>query len=126
MVDEYTSIPSSADVMESWCLNFPEPSASHRPVMGLICFYGTLHSTFTVYVFSLSLSLSHTYESNGFYRFSIGTGTKKRTVKYWARLGCWISPRYGPFSLGARFEINEPSNSLIFQFIFRVAAIRGY
>jgi hypothetical protein len=24
-------------------------------------------------------------------------------VKYWARVGCWISPYYGPFSLGARF-----------------------
>jgi hypothetical protein len=24
------------------------------------------------------------------------------------RLGFWISPRYGPFSLGARFETYEP------------------
>jgi hypothetical protein len=33
-----------------------------------------------------------------------------------ARLGCWISPFYGPFSLGARFETYEPFVSLIFQF----------
>jgi hypothetical protein len=25
-----------------------------------------------------------------------------------ARLGCWISPCYGPFSLGARFETYKP------------------
>jgi hypothetical protein len=31
-------------------------------------------------------------------------------------LGCWISPCYGPFSLGARFETYEPFISLIFQF----------
>jgi len=30
-------------------------------------------------------------------------GEKGRWVKYWARLGCWISPRYDPFWLGARF-----------------------
>jgi hypothetical protein len=22
-------------------------------------------------------------------------------AKYWARLGCWISPRFDPFSFGA-------------------------
>jgi hypothetical protein len=33
-------------------------------------------------------------------------------------LGCWISPRYGPFSLGARFEICEQFISLIPQFFF--------
>jgi hypothetical protein len=38
--------------------------------------------------------------------------------QYWVRLGCWISPCYGPFSLGARFETYEPFISLIFQFIF--------
>jgi hypothetical protein len=32
------------------------------------------------------------------------------------RLGCCISPCYGPFSLGARFETYEPFISLIFQF----------
>jgi hypothetical protein len=31
-------------------------------------------------------------------------------------LGCWISPRYGPFSLSGRFETYEPFISLIFQF----------
>jgi hypothetical protein len=30
-------------------------------------------------------------------------------------LGCWISPYYGPFSLGARFETYETFISLIFQ-----------
>ena len=28
-------------------------------------------------------------------------GDKGRSVKYWAHLGCWIAPCYGPFSLGA-------------------------
>jgi len=32
-----------------------------------------------------------------------GCGDKGRWVKYWACLGCWISPFYGQFSLGARF-----------------------
>jgi hypothetical protein len=27
-------------------------------------------------------------------------GRKGRRVKYWARLNYWISPCYGPFSLG--------------------------
>jgi hypothetical protein len=42
-------------------------------------------------------------------------GTKK-DVKYWAHLGCWISPCYGPFSLDARFETYEPFISLISPF----------
>jgi hypothetical protein len=33
------------------------------------------------------------------------------------RLGCWISPCYGPFSLGARFETYEPFIYLIFNFL---------
>jgi hypothetical protein len=37
---------------------------------------------------------------------------------YWAHLGCWISPCYGPFWLGARFEIYEPFISLVFQNFF--------
>jgi hypothetical protein len=32
-------------------------------------------------------------------------------------MGCWISPGYGPFSLGARFETYEPFISLIFNFV---------
>jgi hypothetical protein len=43
-------------------------------------------------------------------------GGRGRWVKYWARLGWWISPCYGPFSLGAHFETYEPSISLIFTF----------
>jgi hypothetical protein len=43
-------------------------------------------------------------------------GDKGRLVKYWARLGCWISPCYGPFSLGVRFETYELFISLIFKF----------
>jgi hypothetical protein len=35
-------------------------------------------------------------------------GGKLRLVKYWARLGCWISPGYGPFSFGGSFETYEP------------------
>jgi hypothetical protein len=42
-----------------------------------------------------------------------------------ARLGCWISPCYTPFSLGARFETYEPFIYLIFNF-FRAAVNRGY
>jgi hypothetical protein len=43
-------------------------------------------------------------------------GGKGKRVKYWAHLGCWISPCYGPFSLGARFETCEQFISLIFNF----------
>jgi hypothetical protein len=43
-------------------------------------------------------------------------GGKGRWVKYWARLGCWISPCYGPFSLGGRFETYEQFICLIFKF----------
>jgi hypothetical protein len=41
---------------------------------------------------------------------------EKRKVKYWARLGCWFSPCYGPFSLGARFETYETFIYLNFDF----------
>jgi len=37
-----------------------------------------------------------------------GYRDKGRWVKCWVHLGCWISPCYGPFSLGARFETYEP------------------
>jgi hypothetical protein len=40
-------------------------------------------------------------------------GVKGRWVKHWARLGCWISPCYGPFSLGGSFETCEKFISLI-------------
>jgi hypothetical protein len=53
-------------------------------------------------------------------------GDKGRGVKYWERLGCWISPCYGPFWLGARFETYEPFIFLVFQIFFRVAVNRGY
>jgi hypothetical protein len=53
-------------------------------------------------------------------------GGKGRWVKFWARLGCWISSCYGPFSLGARFETYEQFISLIFNFFFRAAVNRGY
>jgi hypothetical protein len=48
---------------------------------------------------------------------SVEYGDKGGRVKYWARLGCWISPCYGPFSHEARFETYEPFISLIFKFI---------
>jgi hypothetical protein len=41
---------------------------------------------------------------------------KGRCVKYWAHLGCWISPCYGLYSLGVRFEPYEAFISLIFKF----------
>jgi hypothetical protein len=46
-------------------------------------------------------------------------GGKGRWVKYWPRLGCWISPCYGPFLLGEHFETYELFISLIFKFFFR-------
>jgi hypothetical protein len=49
-----------------------------------------------------------------------------KIVKYWACLGWWISPCYGPFSLGGRFETYEPLIYLIFQFFFRAAVNRRY
>jgi hypothetical protein len=50
-------------------------------------------------------------------------GVKGRLAKYWARLGCWISPCYGPFSLGGRSEIYEHFISLIFKFVW--AAVKS-
>jgi hypothetical protein len=43
-------------------------------------------------------------------------GQRKMNQKYWARLGCWISPYYSPLSLGARFETYEPFISFVFKF----------
>jgi len=57
---------------------------------------------------------------------SVCTGTKEdesRNGRVWA---AGISPCYGPFWLGARFETYEPFISLIFHFSFRTAANRGY
>jgi hypothetical protein len=45
-------------------------------------------------------------------------GDKERRVKYWARLGRWISPCYGHFSLGWRFETYAPFYLFNFQFFF--------
>jgi hypothetical protein len=45
-------------------------------------------------------------------------GGKGRWVKYWAHLGCWISPRYSPFLLGTCFETYEPFISLILKFFW--------
>ena len=47
-----------------------------------------------------------------------GYGDKGRWVKYWVHLGCRISPCYGLFSLGARFETYEAFISLILQIFF--------
>jgi hypothetical protein len=47
-----------------------------------------------------------------------GYGDRGRWVNYWARFGCWISPCYVPFSLGAHFSTYEPYISLIFQLFF--------
>jgi hypothetical protein len=44
----------------------------------------------------------------------VGTGTKEDESITGRVLGCWISPCYSPFSLGARFETYEPYISLIF------------
>jgi hypothetical protein len=52
-------------------------------------------------------------------------GGKGRRVSYWARLGCWISQCYGPFSLGGRFDTNEEFISLIFKFFFRATVNLG-
>jgi hypothetical protein len=55
-----------------------------------------------------------------------GCRDKGRWMKYWARLGCWISPCYGPFLLGTRFESYEPCTSLIFVRLFRAAINRRF
>jgi hypothetical protein len=55
-----------------------------------------------------------------------GYGDKGRWVKYWARLGCWISPWYGPFLLCTPFETYEPFISLIFNFFFLSVVKSGY
>jgi hypothetical protein len=52
--------------------------------------------------------------------FQHGYVEKGKWVKYFAHLGCWISPCYGPFLLGAHFEAYEPFISLIFQFFPRM------
>jgi hypothetical protein len=79
--------------------------------------YCTLHYTFTVYFFCLVSMKVRDSDVLALY------GDKERWVKYWARVGCWISPCYCSFSLGARFETYEPFISLIFQFFFRAAVI---
>jgi hypothetical protein len=43
-------------------------------------------------------------------------GGKGKLVNYRALLGCWITPCYGPLSLGARFETYESFICTIFQF----------
>jgi hypothetical protein len=45
-------------------------------------------------------------------------------VKYWAYMGCWISPYYGPFLLGTRFETYEPFISSVFKY-FGGAVVKG-
>jgi hypothetical protein len=45
-----------------------------------------------------------------------GYRDKRRWNDYWARLGCWISSCYGPFSLCMHFETYEPFVCLIYQF----------
>jgi hypothetical protein len=55
-----------------------------------------------------------------------GYGNKGRWVKYWVCLGCWISPCYGPFLLGGRFETYELVISLIYIFYFRAVVNHGY
>jgi hypothetical protein len=42
-------------------------------------------------------------------------GGRGRRVR-WARLGCWISQCFDPFSLGALFETYEPFIALVFKF----------
>jgi len=51
-------------------------------------------------------------------------GTKEDESSTGRVLGCWISPCYGPFSLGARFENYEPYISLIFHILFFGAAAK--
>ena len=56
--------------------------------------------------------------AGGMFAGKRGCGDKGRWVKYWASLGCWISPCYGHFSLGSRVETYKPFISLIFHFFF--------
>jgi hypothetical protein len=45
-----------------------------------------------------------------------GYGDKGRRAKYWASLGCWISPCYGSFMLGTCFETDKPFIFLTFKY----------
>jgi hypothetical protein len=51
-------------------------------------------------------------------RESVGKGTKEDESSTGSVWFCWISPCFGPFSLGTRLETYEPFISLIFQFFF--------
>jgi len=51
-------------------------------------------------------------------RGSVGKGTKEDELSTECFWFCWISPCFGPFSFGARFETYEPFISLIFQIFF--------
>jgi hypothetical protein len=81
--------------------------------------YCILHCTFTVYFLSLVCLKVRDSDILGWVR-----GQRKMSQVLGA-FGYWISPCYGPFSLGSRFEAYEPSISLIFPF-FRAGVNRGY
>jgi hypothetical protein len=49
---------------------------------------------------------------------NVSTGATEDELKYWAHLGCWISPCYGPISLGVHYETYELFISLIFKFFY--------
>jgi hypothetical protein len=49
---------------------------------------------------------------------SVGKGTKEDELNTGRVWFCWISPCFGPFSFGARFETYEPIIYLIFHFFF--------
>jgi hypothetical protein len=54
-----------------------------------------------------------------------GYGGKGWWIKYWACLGCWISPCYGPSLLGGHFEAYELFISLVFKSFSRLRWTAG-
>jgi hypothetical protein len=74
-----------------------------------------------LYIYSaLSLFLCCTYERVRESEVLEWVRRQRKMNQVWERLGCWVSPRYGPFSLGAHFETYKPFIRLIFQFFFRL------
>jgi hypothetical protein len=97
-------------------VTLPTLNKSIRVMKCTVHYVVHLQCTFSL---SLSLSLSRTYESKGFWLFSVGTGTKEDESSTWRvpkHANYLTSPCYGPFSFGARFETYEPFTPLILPF----------
>jgi hypothetical protein len=85
-------LPSSADVTESGSLKLPEPSGSHRPVMGTFyvrlytCFTPILHGHANQNMTSVSLTLCPSTNSHSQHSVSMSAGYE--TCKKDTKLEC--------------------------------------